>query len=94
MHIMQVDETILANKKAITEIVKLALATMNEERKQKHSNHNLAHDLKDNLDKDLKEFCESINAEYKRSGISQRLIINGIPIIKIICTITYKLFND
>ena len=77
---MQIDETILANKKAITEIVKLALATMNEERKQKHSNHNLAHDLKDNLDKDFKEFCESIGAEYKRSGISQKLIINGIPV--------------
>lgn len=77
---MQVNETILANKKAITEIVKLALATMNEERKQKHSNHNLAHDLKDNLDRDFKDFCESIGAEYKRSGISQKLIINGIPV--------------
>lgn len=80
MHIMQIEETILANKKAITKIVKLALVTMNEERRQKHSNHNLAHDLKDNLDKDFKDFCESIGAEYKRSGISQRLIINGTPV--------------
>lgn len=77
---MNIENLILANKTDIVRIIKLALTTMNSERKPKHSNYNLAQDFKDNLDKDLKDFCESKGFEYKRSGQSQMLIIAGIVV--------------
>ena len=82
IYLMNIENLILANKTAIIRIIKLALTIMNSERKQKHSNYNLAQDFKDNLDKDLKDFCESQGFEYKRSGQSQMLIIAG-TVVKI-----------
>lgn len=74
---MEPQECILAQKDDLIMLIKNAVVTLNREKKSKHSMHNLAQDFKDNLHQDFPEFCHNHGFDYIRSGLSQKIIVNG-----------------
>ena len=75
--IMEPQKYILTHKEDLISLINNAVITLNRERKPKHSMHNLAQDFKDNLHQDLPDFCTKHGFEYIKSGLSQKIIING-----------------